>query len=239
MATTHNELSALPVSSNFGPGLAYQVPLPPSFSPLGYHSLLPWFRQPQLDKSGYTIDSAIKAEEARLEGLKLYQNQDHERLDAEVKVQGHILTRADNEATFSTKSLVLLDLHTQITEGFIRKTNAEADRAEAEVALVKSQQAKIEKEQEKIELEKQLLQAQIALATAQATAIAATAEAAANAPPNETEMKTLLTSLEKLDPCPAGEPWADSPGEGGFRCINGGAHFMSYADARALLAKKQ
>jgi len=126
-----------------------------------------------------------------------------------------------------------------------RKANADAERAEAEVALVKCQHKKVEKEKVKLDWEIQLIQAEKAkfdaeaqLLAAQAAAATAASAIAASAPPQQTEVKQLLTKLEKMDPCSGGYPWVDKPDEGGFRC-EGGSHFKTYAEARAFVAQKK
>lgn len=150
-----------------------------------------------------------------------------------------------------------------------RKANADADRAEEEVALVKCQHKKVEKEKVKLDWEIQVVQAEKArlesekakfeaektkfeaekakfeaeakLAAAQAAAAAAAAATTTTsvpAAPPPAEKKNLIAKLTQMDPCSGGYPWADKPDEGGFRC-EGGSHFKTYAEARAMTAARK
>ncbi|KAH8806787.1 hypothetical protein DL96DRAFT_1822148 [Flagelloscypha sp. PMI_526] len=213
MSTT----SSFPALSTFiasgNSGFVHEFPFFSSFRPVGYQGIVPWSQQPLFDKAGYNIDSAFKAEEARLEGWKQYQEQERKRLDDEVQLRNDILARAAYETTFWKESLALLDLQKQSAE------------------------AKVEKEKEKLDLEIQLLKAQTELAKAQAAGANIAPAAPSNEPPTQDEADSLIASLDKLDPCESGNPWVHNPDTGRFECT-GGSHVKSYAEARQLIAQK-
>lgn len=142
-------------------------------------------------------------------------------------------------------------------KAFTRKANADADRAEAEVALVKCQHKKVEKEKEKLEWEIRVVQSEKAKSDSEKAKFDAerekflaekakfeaevallAAQAASASMPSKAEKQAMITTLAEMEPCESGNPWEDSPGEGGFRCT-GGSHFRSYEEARAMTKRKR
>ena len=108
--------------------------------------------------------------------------------------------------------------------------SAVAVEDETEVELVRNQLKKLHSEIE-------VLQSSETLVDAPMTA----AESAVQLPPPshvQAEANDLVQILDKMDPCSSGYAWIDRPDEGGFRC-EGGGHFKSYAEAKALTSAPQ
>ncbi|KLO05643.1 hypothetical protein SCHPADRAFT_910892 [Schizopora paradoxa] len=102
-------------------------------------------------------------------------------------------------------------------------------RLEAEIALANCLREKAEKEKVKLDLEIQLLQKQVGVADI-------SSEAPTQQQPSAGVVQQMLTELEEMKPCPSGHPWEDRPDLGGFNC-KGGHHFMSYDEAKAMVAQ--
>ncbi|KLO17770.1 hypothetical protein SCHPADRAFT_936789 [Schizopora paradoxa] len=166
---------------------------------------------------------------------------DAERAELEKDITAKALTRKANaDADRAEEEVELVKCQHKKVEKEKVKLDWEIQVVQAEKARFESEKAKFDAERVKFEAEKAKFAVEAQLATAQAAAAAAanaTANATAAAPPAPppAEKKDLIAKLTQMEPCSGGYPWIDKPNEGGFRC-EGGSHFKTYAEARAMAA---